>query len=91
MLLETNDFQSPELHRLRAAVKKSSERICHHDDVFWRLLLCIENERKDTLRAREVLFSTFQTVLIFFYKEKFLFFILFFEYELVYNSYNSPL
>ncbi|MCP9264008.1 Golgi apparatus membrane protein TVP23 [Dirofilaria immitis] len=33
-LLEASDFQSPELHRLRAAVKKSSERIYHRDDVF---------------------------------------------------------
>uniref|UniRef100_A0A0R3RXV6 Protein NRDE2 homolog n=1 Tax=Elaeophora elaphi TaxID=1147741 RepID=A0A0R3RXV6_9BILA len=58
-LLETNDFQSPELHRLRAAVKKSSERICHRDDVFWRLLLFIENERKDVLRAREVFYLAY--------------------------------
>ncbi|KAK6104450.1 NRDE-2 necessary for RNA interference family protein [Brugia pahangi] len=59
MLLETNDFQSPELHRLRAAVKKSSERIGHRDDVFWRLLLLIENERKDIPRAREVFYLAY--------------------------------
>ncbi|EJD76128.1 hypothetical protein LOAG_16865 [Loa loa] len=59
ILLETNDFQSPELHRLRAVVKKSSERICHRDDVFWRLLLLIENERKDILRAREVFYLAY--------------------------------
>ncbi|KAM3718596.1 putative Golgi apparatus membrane protein-like protein [Dirofilaria immitis] len=58
-LLEASDFQSPELHRLRAAVKKSSERIYHRDDVFWRLLLLIENERKDARRAREVFYLAY--------------------------------
>uniref|UniRef100_A0A915PXI6 Uncharacterized protein n=1 Tax=Setaria digitata TaxID=48799 RepID=A0A915PXI6_9BILA len=59
MLLETNDFQYPELHRLRAALKKSSERICHRDDTFWRLLLLIENERKDGRRASEVFYLAY--------------------------------
>ncbi|KAL3995282.1 NRDE-2 necessary for RNA interference family protein [Acanthocheilonema viteae] len=58
-LLEANDFQSPELHRLRTVMQKSSERICHRDDVFWRLLLFIENERKDTPRAREVFYLAY--------------------------------
>ncbi|VDN27088.1 unnamed protein product [Gongylonema pulchrum] len=59
IMLEKTEVYSAELHRLRAAVKNASESVGHRDDTFWRLLLLVENDRKDARRASEAFYLAY--------------------------------
>ncbi|VDN03177.1 unnamed protein product [Thelazia callipaeda] len=60
ILLDNSDnICSPGLHRLRTVLKRASERVKHTVDVFWRLLLQIENDQRNVQRSREVFYLAF--------------------------------